>query len=238
MKNYFTAVLLCLLSAFTGCEMPESIVPQPGPEDADATGTKWVCIMYSVESVDTIQKGSYLGFTIGQEAGSSYTVMQNLWQQTNIQGWAPFSIVTADLAQFEKTLPLYNSIYLRRGEYPSPAVYISLEKGKVTDIGGNDQPSLSRWPISEPAALTIRIGDAAETIYPKLLALKDKPAYADYFNSLLLSQHDISLGYDPVMASLREWNVNVPTGEGKADGLHLQFEQGALSTIIVRHMTY
>lgn len=238
MKNYFTAFLLCLLTAFTGCEMLESVVPKPDPEDADATGTKWVCIVYSVQSVDTIQKGSYLGFTIGQEAGSSYAVMQNLWQRKTISGWTPFSIVTSDLAQFEKTLPLYNSIYLRQGEYPSPAVYISLEKGKVTAIGENGQTSLSRWPISEPASRTIRVGDAAETIYPKLLDLKDKPAYADYFKSLLLSQHDISLGYDPAMASLREWNVNVPTGDGKVDGLHLQFEQGSLSTIIVQHMTF
>jgi hypothetical protein len=189
-------LLLCLLTAFTGCEMLESVVPKPDRTNAaDTTAWEW-CRVYTELGADTITKGSYLGFTIGQKASSSYTVMRDLWQRKKITGWIPLSFVTSDLAQFEKTLPLYNSVSLRQGEYPSPVVYFNLEKGKVKAIGQYDQPSLSQWPAAEPASLTIRVGDAAETVYPKLLALKDKSAYASYFNSIVVSQHDISLGFD------------------------------------------
>lgn len=239
MKNYFTALLLLsLLAVCTSCEMLESIVPKPDSQNStDSTAWDW-CRVYSEVGADTITKGSYLGFTIGQKSSSSYKVLQNLWQLKKITALVPLSFVTPDLGQFEETLPLYNMLALRQGEYPSPAVFFYLEKGKVTRIGQYDTSSLTQWPASEPAALTIRVGDRAETIYPKLLELKDKPEYASYFNSSILYQDDITLGYDPAMASLTEWNFRTPTGNRKEDDIYLRFEQGTLSTIIVRYVTY
>jgi hypothetical protein len=37
---------------------------------------------------------------------------------------------------------------------------------------------------------------------------------------------------------LPEWNLSTPTGNRKEDDIYLQFEQGTLSTIIIRHVTY
>ncbi len=239
MKNYFTAfMLLGLLSAFTGCETAEPIDPEADRRGAaDTTSGGWFCLQVSEVGVDTIRKGGYLGFTIGEKASRSHTVMQNLWQQKKISWLTPIYVVAANLAQLEKTLPVYNLLSINQGDYRAPAVSFTLEAGKVKSIH-TEQSSLPQWPTAEPASMTIRVGDPVETVYPKLVALREESQYADYFNTITVSQHDVFQGYDPAMASLPEWTFCVPTGAGKGDEIILKFRQGTLATIVVRHLIY
>lgn len=239
MKNYFTAfLLLCLLTAFTGCEMLESIVPKPDPQAA--AGGAWDCVVFSQVGADTITKGSYLGLTIGEQAGDSYTVLQHLWQQKKINQMYTISVEVTDFSQLEQSLALYSTLFLRYGAGIHPEVYFTFEEGKVKTIHHYDGESSSptRWPAAEPASSTVAVGDPAANVYKKLSLLKAKTPYAGYFNYMLLSGKDLSHEYDPAMASLPEWNFGVPTGANKVDNIQLNFRQGTLSSIYVRHYIY
>jgi hypothetical protein len=242
MRNHFTAlVLFCLLVAFTSCEMLETIVPKPDRQDtADTIDLGW-CRTYWEESADTITKGIYLGFTIGQKASSSCLVMQDLALRKKIYSASPVTREVANDSQLEKSVPLYNMLFLRHGETISPEVSISLEGGKVKTITlypNEETSSLAQWPASEPASAAVKEGDLAEMAAKTLLSLKEDPQYASYFNFVLLSQKDLTRGYDPVMGSMPEWNFRMPAGARKEDNVYLQFKQGVLSAIVVRHLVY
>lgn len=251
MKNCFTAfVLLCLLAAFTGCENAEPVNPEADRQAASAeqaasadTIFNW-CRTYVELSVDSITKGSYLGFRIGETPSSSYTVMQQLRQQGKLTLLSTSSVEITDLSQLEKSLPLYSVLFLRHGEITAPEVSINLEGGKVKAISHYDgvnaggSASLSQWPASEPASAAVKVGDPAETASRKLVSLKGKQKYASYFQFVLLAYKDLTQGYDPAMETLPEWSFHVPAGKMKEDNILLKFRQGKLSAIVVRHLTY
>lgn len=241
MNNCFTAlVLLCLLAAFTGCENAEPVNPEADRQAAAAAAGGWVCVVFDEVGADTITQGNYLGFTIGEPARASYTTLQNLWQQKKISLVNATSVVVSDFSQLERSLPLYSTLFLRHGEYTNPEVYLMFEEGKVKTITHYDgeSSSLTAWPASEPASSAVAVGDPAATVYKKLSLLKANTQYAGYFNYLLLSGKDLSQGYDPALASLPEWSFGVPTGANKVDKIHLNFRQGTLWSVYVRHYTY
>ncbi len=239
MKNCFTAcLLLCLLTAFGGCENAESVNPEADRQGAaDTTGGGWDCVVFGQVGVDTITRGSYLGLTIGQPARDSYTVLQNLWQQKKVSPMYNVSVVVPDFAQLEQSLPLYSILFLRHGENAYPGVYFTFEEGKVKTIHHYDGEAASpaRWPAPEPASSAVVVGDPAATVYKKLSLLKDKAQYAGYFNYLLLRQKEFSQGYDPALASLPEWGFGMPTGTNTHDNIIVNFRQGRISTLYVHH---
>ncbi len=242
MKRYFTALLLLsLLTAFPGCEMLESIVPKPDQSAApvDTTGVI-ACFFVKEVGVDTITQGSYLGFTIGQPATSSYAVMQQLRKQEKFHYLSTISREVWDVAQLEETLPLYNVLSLRQDTATGPSVSIHFVDGKVSRIEKMDVDMAfpTQWPAPEPASAAVALGDPVETVAGKLLSLKDKPPYADFFKFIRLSEKDLTRGYDPYMTSLPEWDFYTLTGTSQGDNVRLQFRQGSLRAIYVRHLLY
>jgi hypothetical protein len=241
MINFFTAfVLLCSLAAFTACKTTEPVTP-----DADRQGTLFAgdpeCIVYYQVSVDTITKGSYLGFTIGEKAGESYTVVQNLWQQKKVVTMSASEVVVPDFAQLGQNLPLYSGLFLGLGERTGLGVSFTFEAGVVKTIAlftGNSsdgRPSpLTQWPASEPPSLAVRTGDPVATVYEKLTFLKDKAQYAGYFNAISLNWKELSQEYDPALDAKPLWTLDAPTEDNRKVTIELHFQQGTLSAIYVR----
>lgn len=230
-------MLWCLLAAFTGCTTAEPVGPKGGLPEALPSGPVIECIVYNGVRTDTITKGTYLGFTIGEQASTSYAALQQLWEQQKINAIRIALEVASDLPQIEQSLPLYHELYLRDAESRGSAeVVLRMDDGKVRTIYLGIERTLSaQWPASAPASVAVKAGDPTTTVYQKLLALKDKPGYAGYFGKLYLSQGKPA-GYEPAMGLLPQWEINLNTTNFGKEDIRLQFHKGSLSAIY--HLKY
>ncbi len=240
MKNAFPLLLLLgLLATFSGCQNAEPVDPEADRQAASTAAWPEWCLLMQVVGVDTITTGSYLGFVIGEKASTSYPVMQQHWAQQKSDERFSISVDASDLSQLENSLHLYTMLSLKNGQIPNRSVTFYFQDAKVKSIYLSGQASsLAKWPASEPASLAVAVGDPAETVYQKLKALKEKPQSGEYFKSIYLVQSEEPAGYAPAMGFQSHWSLFLTTGARKADDIQVQFQQGSLSAIYVRHFIY
>ncbi len=133
-------------------------------------------------------------------------------------------------------LPFYNAITLQRNAEPIYRVLIFFNQDSVSSIqaGGGMLDDIAQWPQDTPGEATIHQSDPMETIYPKLLAIYQLPAYGGY--QIILPDKPLDKAFDPDMANYTQWaftfSTDVRPGVVGTSFVRLYFDGGRLNKIV------
>src|SRR5690606_8218705 len=186
-------------------------------------------------SSDTIRSGSYMGFTIGEEADEIYTRVTALQDSEGVTYLNVVGNVFDGLGGLEERMPLYQQILLDQKPGSDSGVQLSLTDGKVSSIFLNNGKELKQWPEKPRLLPAVRIGDAAEALYLKLDKISADPSYKDKFEYISLLTQDWPKAYDPHMADAPQWYFAYTLEDNKMEGLQLRCEKGRLTEILINH---
>src|SRR5690606_20388163 len=186
-------------------------------------------------STDTISSGSYMGFTVGEEAEKTYAHATSLQASAGVSYLNVIGNVFDGLAGLEDRMPLYQSIFLNEHPGTDNGVQLTLTDGRISSIFLNSGKKLNQWPEKPGALPAVRVGDAAETLYAKLVKISSSKSYASRFEYIALLTKDLGKAYDPPMADAPEWYFAYTLADSKMDEVKLQFDEGKLSRILVNH---
>lgn len=226
MKRFYTLLTLCSFLFLAGAcidgqpEEPTIIIEPP---------------LVQLISSDTIRSGSYMGFTIGEEADEIYTRVTALQDSEGVTYLNVVGNVFDGLGGLEERMPLYQQILLDQKPGSDSGVQLSLTDGKVSSIFLNNGKELKQWPEKPRLLPAVRIGDAAEALYLKLDKISTDPSYKDKFEYISLLTKDLSKAYDPHMADAPQWYFAYTLEDNKMEGLKLNFEKGRLKEILINH---
>jgi hypothetical protein len=186
-------------------------------------------------STDTISSGSYMGFTIGEDADEIYSQVTALQASDVLAYLNVVGNVFDGLAGLQERLPLYQTIFFDEKPGTDGGVQITLTDGRVSSVFLNNGKKLNQWPEKPGALPAVRVGDASETLYAKLEKISSTKAYASRFEYIALLTKDLSRNYDHHMADSPEWYFAHTLADGKMDVVKLQFDEGKLNRILVNH---
>ncbi|RRB04386.1 hypothetical protein [Larkinella rosea] len=225
MKKILSGTLF-FLTLMSGCQMNPSIAPDPVT----------VCPPPAVVlSRDSIATGSYLGLTINEEAENVYAGLQALRQTKGVTFLNVVSNVTSDLTQLRERLPLYQYILLDQNQGTDSGVQITLEFDQVKSIYLNSGKQLSQWPTNLKAESSIRLGDAAGSLYAKFVNIRAVGAYANKFERIFLMTKNLAAAYDPAMRQSPQWYFTYTPNSGLMDEVQVHFQDGKVRYISVIH---
>lgn len=226
MKRFYTLLTLCSFLFLAGAcidgqpEEPTIIIEPP---------------LVQLISSDTIRSGSYMGFTIGEEADEIYTRVTALQDSEGATYLNVVGNVFDGLGGLEERMPLYQQILLDQKPGSDSGVQITLTDGRVSSIFLNNGKKLNQWPEKPRLLPAIRVGDAAEALYPKLEKISADKTYRNKFEYVSLLTKDLSKVYDPHMADAPQWYFAYLLEDHKMDEVKLNFGEGRLKEILVNH---
>lgn len=186
-------------------------------------------------STDTISSGSYLGFTIGEDAEETYSHVNALKVSPGVTYLNVVGNVFDGLAGLQERMQLYQTIFLDRKPGSDSGVQLTLTDGQVSSIFLNNGKKLNRWPEKPRLLPAVQVGDAAEALYPKLKKISADKDYRNRFEYVSLLTKDLSKPYDPHMADAPQWYFAYALDDDKIDEVKLNFEEGKLKEILVNH---
>ncbi|TDE11982.1 hypothetical protein [Dyadobacter psychrotolerans] len=224
MKNITAAILLFLVLTGSSCQL-DNLQPDPiiivDPPFATLIGK------------DSITSGNYLGIGINEEAQKIYSATQSLGQTDSITHINIVSNFSVNLADLQGRIPLYDYIVFDEAKGTDSGVQLSFESGKVKSIYLNSGKSIKQWPSNSTVELSVRIGDRATDVYPKLVKIRNNGTYAHKFERLLLATKTLSTPYDVLMARSPQWYFVRRTGAGLWELIKIHFKDGKVLYIEV-----
>ena len=224
MKNAITVIFFTLLFTIAGCKMdgPES-PPEPIVEPK----------FFTMLERDTITSGSYLGMEILEKAEKKYEVLQSLRETHDLDYLNVVSNISSDISKLNNRIPLYSYLLLDERKGTDSGVQITIENEKVKAIYLNSGKALNQWPANAKTESSVRIGDAVESIYAKLVNIYNKGTYANKFEYIALQTKNVAASFDPVMAQLPQWYFMRKTGPGLWEEVQVNLKNGVLDNIVV-----
>jgi hypothetical protein len=225
MNKLFIGLFL-LSFVLAGCHK-EAVAPAPAPGASDSD-TQFL-------SSDTLTRGGYLGFNLGETPEASYATVQSLRIPKGIFGLSVTANSYRDLSPLREKIPLYLALYLNEQRGSSTGVQFAFEAGKVKSIYLNSGKQLTQWPDQPAASSSVAVGDQVEVLYEKLVQIKDLEAYGNKFERISLSAKDLTRDYDPNMGLSPQWYFTYKVDTNKFDEVQLHFRGGKLSFIVVNH---
>lgn len=226
MKQYHPLPLVFSLTIFLGAcindqpDEPITIVEPP---------------LTQLISTDTISSGSYLGFTIGEDAEETYSHVNALKVSPGVTYLNIVGNVFDGLTGLEERMHLYQTIFLDRKPGSDSGVQLTLTDGRVSSIFLNSGKELTQWPEKPHLLPAVRLGDGATALYPKLEKISADKAYRNRFEYVSLLTKDLSKPYDPPMADAPQWYFAYTLEDNRMDEVKLSFEEGRLKEILVNH---
>ena len=226
MKRFYTTLTFCfLLFLAVACingqpDEPTIIIEPP---------------LVQLISTDTISSGSYMGFTIGEEAEEIYARVTALQASDGVTYLNVVGNVFDGLRGLEERMPLYQSIFLDQKPGSDSGVQLTLTDGRVSSIFLNSGKELTQWPEKPRLLPAIQVGDAAEALYLKLEKISADKSYRNKFEYVSLLTKDLSKDYDHHMAAAPQWYFAYLLGDDKMDEVKLNFEEGRLHEILINH---
>ena len=228
MKNTLLSTLFLFL-LLTSCLKDTSVSP-------DVTT---VCPPSGFIGRDSLFAGSYLGIDIQSDAETVYAAVQTLQQTKGVTYLNVVSNFSSDVTQLRERLPLYQYILLDQNRGTDSGVQLTMEADQVKAIYLNSGKKLSQWPANLKASSSIQIGDAAGSLYEKLVKIRQVSAYANTFERILLLTKNISKPYDPVMRQSPQWYFAYTTEPNRMDEVQIHFKDGKVSHFYINHyMTF
>ncbi len=213
MKNTILAAMLSLAFMSTGCLRDDSMGPEIIVDPP----------FQVLVSRDTITAGEHLGLGIGAGVENVYTSLQAL-EQKGIQYVNVVGNSFSDLTKLSDRIHLYQSIFLDEQKGTDSGVQIAFEAGQVKSIYLNSGKRLAQWPSNENASISVREGDKAETLYPKLVKIRSKSAYSNKFERISLFTKVLSTQYDPAMTSSPQWYFRYEVEPGLYEDVKINLE--------------
>jgi len=186
-------------------------------------------------STDTIGSGSYMGFTVGEDAEDSYSHVNALKGSAGVTYLNVVGNVFDGFAGLEERMPLYQTILFDERPGTEGGVQLTIEEGRVKSIFLNSGKKLNQWPEKPRTLPAINIGDEAEMLYPKLEKISTDKAYRNKFEYVSLLTKDLSKAYDYHMADAPQWYFAYTLEDNKMDEVKLNFEEGKLKEILINH---
>ena len=201
-----------------------------GPEIVDPEPIPWQTVQ-----LDTLTTGSYMGVAVGASASVSYESLRAL---SKLQGINYLNIVgrqTSDIRSLGSSIPLYHTIMLDEHKGTDSGVQITIERGVVSKLYLNSGKKLTRWP--EKGKVTIGIGDFAEDLYGRLIAIGRDKVYAKKFERISLLTKDLGTAYDPNLADSPEWYFAYLKPDGALEQVSIRLREGKVQALVVTLMS-
>lgn len=184
-------------------------------------------------SADTLTTGQWWGLNIGDNALNVYTTIQNIQTEKQVNYLGIVANTYTKIEDLKNSLPLYNSISLDQKEGTNNGIQIYFASNKVKSIWTNGGTQLHKWPSNTGVASTIAKDDAIETLYAKLINIKQMEAYKNMFERVSLFDKDINKNFDPQVSKSPQWHFSSTVNDKRFYVVHLNFVSGELSTIYV-----
>ena len=220
MKNTLLVVLLCFVLG--SCLKDEAVTPEIIIDP----------ITPVLLSHDSITTGAYLGLKIEAQTTDVYAQIQAL-REKGVSYVQPIGDFSADLNKVGNRLVLYQSIYLGEQKPSDSDVQISISAGQVRSIFLNNGTKISQWPLREPAASSVRVGDKAEILFEKFVKIRSKGTYSRKFDRVSLLFKRLDSEYDPIMDTSNKWYFAYTTADGLLEKVDIGFENGKLKYLLV-----
>lgn len=135
----------------------------------------------------------------------------------------------ANLEDIDSIMGLYNDFYIDFSNGSDYGVQFSFNSDTIKSIYLNNGIKLSKWPFDTYASVFIERGDSVNSIYPKLVTLKDE-YYLDSKIFTFLTKN-VDTIFDPNMKDLKLWYLTRLIGN-KLNEIDLYFTDGVLDSII------
>jgi hypothetical protein len=186
-------------------------------------------------SSDTLNRGSYLGFNVGETPEAAYATVQSLHNAKAMPGLGVVANSYSDLGPLREKIPLYRALHLDEQRGTSTGVQLAFEAGKVKSIYLNSGEQLTQWPAQAAASASVAVGDQVEALYEKLVQIKSLEPYSNKFERITLSPKDPAKGYDPNMNLSPQWYFPYAVETTQFYEIQLHFREGKLAFIVVNH---
>ena len=193
MKYLVTGLSVYFLLALVGCTKDA-----PGPQAAD----NQPIFTDKLISRDSITAGNYRGIAIGSSTDESFSILEHYRQQEVVTYLGAVNNYFFDVTDLKNRIRKFTELVLDEKFDTESGVQLQLDSGQVKHIALNNRWELSQWPETTEVTKAIQIGDQADVLYNKLLALSKQREYAHKFERMvLLARHTYAI-YDPAKASL------------------------------------
>lgn len=192
-----------------------------------------------------ITEGSKWGITIGSPAEEVYQALQQLDQEKDgkIGYVAYYGQHAYDTpAEIEQRYMYYDAISLQSPGSAIDRVIITYDENQVTAIeaGGGLTDEVEKWPQEISDEISIHKDDEIETLFQKIVAIHDLPAYNTY--QIIMPEKTLSKGFDPELASLEQWGFSfedmIASGKAGMNTAVLYFSDGKLEKIAISYREY
>lgn len=223
MKYLATGLSLCFLLALGGCTKDT-----PGPQIDDTQPVFTAKLI----SRDSITAGNYRGIAIGSSTDESFSILEQYRQQKVVTYLGAVNNYFFDVTDLKNRILHFTELVLDEKFDTESGVQLQLESGQVKHIALNNGRELSQWPQTTEVTNAIQIGDQADVLYNKLLALSNQREYAHKFERMvLLSRHAYAI-YDPAKASL-PWNLIYRAQANQYEGVTIHLKDKKVHYITV-----
>lgn len=186
--------------------------------------------------VETITKGSKWGIEIGSSPMDVYSRLQALGKEKNFDQVAVVYRTSYSKPQdVQHLLAFYNALTLENNTAVIDRAIIWFPNDKVYDItaGGALPEAIAKWPEDVPEETAIHKNDPVDSLYNKLLAIYQVPAYSQY--KITLPDKPLNKPFDPDMSNYEEWafsmSVRVNASIMGTSSVRLYFKNGQLDKI-------
>lgn len=223
MKSTVIIAMLSIAFIGTGCLNNDPLEPEIITEP----------VTLVTVSQDTITAGGHLGIKINAAAEDTYGALSALPENNGIRYVNVVGNIFSNINQLNNRIPLYQSIFLDEQKGTDSGVQIAFKEGKVNSIYLNNGNKLAQWPLKETASKSVRVGDASDALYGKLVKIQGNNAYANKFQRISLFTKDLSSRYDAVMADSPQWYLRYAVEPKLFEHIDIYFESGKVKYLIV-----
>jgi hypothetical protein len=223
MKNTVLTVMLSLAFIGTGCLTNEQVEPEIIIEP----------VALIPVSRDSITVGGHLGIKIDTDAEDVYETLKSLPEGSGIRYVNVVGNIFSNVQQLDNRIHLYESIFLDEHKGTDSGVQIAFKEGKVSSIYLNNGNKLAQWPLKENQSASVRVGDASDALYGKLVKIQGKSSYANKFQRISMFTKDLWSHYDPIMTDSPQWYLRYAVEPKLYEHIQIYFESGKVKYLLV-----
>lgn len=222
--NLFLHVFLFLTLAMMSCRVeqdePTIVGPEPEPR-------------VNYLGRDSITTGDYRGIAINTSKDEAFEVLEAYRENKTVVYVSAVNNYFANVSDLKNRLQFFDWLVLDE-TYDTPSgVQFQLAAGQITSIRLNQGTALSQWPEAVDLEVAIKIGDAPEILYQKLVALSKQAEYTHKFQRVVLGAKYTYALYDAKKAELPWAFIYDTQTQGVMEQVRVYFKNNKVEYVIV-----
>ncbi|MCF0065838.1 hypothetical protein MUK70_03645 [Dyadobacter chenwenxiniae] len=222
--NLFLHVFLSFTLAMMSCRVdqdePTIVGPEPEPR-----------INYLGR--DSITTGDYRGIAINTSTDDAFKVLEAYRENKTVVYLGAVNSYFADVSDLKNRLQFFDWMVLDETFDTPTGVQFQLAAGQITSIRLNQGTALGQWPEAADLQVAIKIGDAPEILYKKLVALSKQAEYTHKFQRVVLGAKYTYALYDAKKAQLPWAFIYDTRSQGVMEQVRVYFKDKKVDYIIV-----